>query len=238
VFDLKDTRTKFWNGLVIFVGCYLLLIQLLPVVIKVIWQVTSLSKPFLAGCQLVIVMGYVISVIYLLRNYFSSSWPILRRWQTWLSIIVTILASFGYMILYQLLRLPYPTNQANGNHMMSQVGHFPVLNVLYLLTVILVVPIAEELVFQYYFQRVFFPTLLRRFNQHYVQLGAIVGVSLLFMLWHVVGGTGHLGTDFSQLFAYGDLLFYALLFAFSKQNILPVCIVHILWNLMGTLLAN
>ncbi len=33
----------------IFAGCYLLLIQLLPVVIKVIGQVTSLSKPLLAG---------------------------------------------------------------------------------------------------------------------------------------------------------------------------------------------
>lgn len=117
---------------------------------------------------------------------------------------------------------------------MSQIAHFPVLDGLYLLTVVLVVPIAEELVFQYYFQRLFFPTLFRRFNQRYVRLGAILGASLLFMLWHVVGETG----NFLQIVAYGDLLFYAILFEVSKQNSLPVCIVHILWNLMGTVLAN
>lgn len=238
MFDSKTEKVKFWNGLVIFAVSYLVLIEWLPVVIRVINQTTSINKVLLAGCQLVIMMAYVVGLIYLLRHYVSTSWTILRHWQTWLGVLVTIIASLAYTIVYQLLRLPYPTNQVNQNRMMSQVGHFPILDGLYLLTVILVVPIAEELVFQYYFQRVFFPTLFRRFNWRFARLGAVLGATLLFMLWHVVGETGSLAVDFSQLLAYGDLLFYAILFAISKENILPVCLVHVLWNLMGTVLGS
>ncbi len=233
MFDRLPAKKQVAVGAIAFVGIELLLSWGLPKVMAGVRAGTALPKTVLGLAQFGLYWLYVLVLLFLTRDDWRRSLAKLRQGKLWGLILGTAFLSLLYDVLVGFLNLPLPANQSNNDKLLAMVSGSPSLLVAFLVTGVLVIPIIEELIFQYFFQRVLFPLLFFKLSAKWRSVVAVLLATILFILYHSASLVMSPQTLLVTFVSYGDLLLFAILFAVTDENIAAVSMAHIIVNLVS-----
>ncbi|MFD1418820.1 CPBP family intramembrane glutamic endopeptidase [Companilactobacillus keshanensis] len=152
-----------------------------------------------------------------------------NRHKLWLIPLFVILDFVIQMILQNI----FTAQSGNQGHVESVLHNNSILGIVLMFIMIVIVgPIMEEIIFQYFFQKTIFKGLLQRLklNKLTVSIISIILATVMFMLYHVTSVS-----DFTSLaiFTYSDLILFAIIYELTDDNLVYPIVVHSIGNLIG-----
>lgn len=172
-----------------------------------------------------------ISFIYLLRSNFKDDLNhLFRSFKAIYIIPIFVVLDLAYQIIIQNIIPANPSNQSGlekGVHSSGSIG------VLILFILIAITgPIVEEVIFQYFIQHTLLKGFLSRFNlsRKAIAIISIVITTILFMMFHVNKLRDIQNISFLQ---YSDLIFFAIIYEYSDDNLMYPILMHIISNIIG-----
>jgi membrane protease YdiL (CAAX protease family) len=230
MFDRLDKMSQLKYGLIIFVFMEGVITFVLPKLMQLVKVGFSLRRIILVPLQLGIIWLYLIVLLMITRTYWHKWRQSLGKLQTWGMGILVACGSLLYDVVISLLKLPLPANQNTTMGLVATLRNSPVLLTMLVVTGVMVLPVTEELIFQYYFQGILFPTVFSKFSKSLQRIGSVACTTILFILYH--GSEINMRPDILLLIfiSYGDVLLFAIAFEWSNHNLIPVCLAHVLVN--------
>ncbi|WP_125712316.1 CPBP family intramembrane glutamic endopeptidase [Companilactobacillus kedongensis] len=156
-----------------------------------------------------------------------------NRRKLWLIPLFVVLDLVVQMVLQNI----FTAQSGNQGHVESILHNNSILGLILMFIMIVIVgPIMEEIIFQYFFQKTIFKGLLQRLNLNKltVSILAIILATVMFMLYHVTSMS-----DFTSLaiFTYSDLILFAIIYELTDDNLVYPIAVHSIGNLIGFIMV-
>ncbi len=117
--------------------------------------------------------------IFFIRNYLKTCFINLKSIKNWLATLLCIVSAILYNIVISVLHISVPAAQHSTENSVSAAASHISLLVLLAVTIILISPILEEIIFQYFFQKIFFPIIFNKLNIKRGNLYALLASTLL-----------------------------------------------------------
>jgi len=156
-----------------------------------------------------------------------------NRRKLWLIPLFVVLDLVVQMVLQNI----FTAQSGNQGHVESILHNNSILGLILMFIMIVIVgPIMEEIIFQYFFQKTIFKGLLQRLNLNKltVSILAIILATVMFMLYHVTSMS-----DFTSLaiFTYSDLILFAIIYELTDDNLVYPIAVHSIGNMIGFIMV-
>jgi len=187
--------------------------------------------------DIVMIASYLfcLLIIYLLKDDFDSEIVAINKKKSRLWLIPAFLILD--FVLQILLSNIFTANSSNQNDFVNAINGHGSLKLMFIFGLFVILsPIAEEVIFQYFIQKILIKDNLNRLNssKFVVTLTSIVISTLLFMLYHA-----NSVADITNLsiFSYGNLIVYAILYQVTDDNLIYPISVHILNKLIAFILV-
>lgn len=233
MFDSWTSRKQLFMGMLLFPILDLLInngINLLMPAVSPANKFVALLLTFFSIFRFWIEFGIF---IFLIRNYLKSCFINLKNIKSWLMTLLCVVLAVLYNILISTLHISITSAQHSTENSVSAATSHISLLILLTVTIILVSPILEEIIFQYFFQKIFFPIILKKLNVRHIKLYSLLASTLLFIGSHIVIGNVTIKTILTGLIVYSPLLLLGILYEKTNKNIIYPIVAHIIINFLG-----